>query len=170
MGLMKFDLEKPTTNDLKVFLPQVKSLKMVAIANIVAAVAVECPPEWGAPDKPETYSSKPYREVLAVAWKELSEAVKELGATAEGVEFDLSQVTPDEFDRLVKDLDSNNPDKMADVMVKFVKKCPKAWGDPAKKDTYLKLKHYPHFLPVAQALSRAGVSEMENFLRQLTSD
>lgn len=170
MPLMKFDLEKPTVNDLKKFLPQVKTLKMVAMAHVVAAVAVECPESWGAPDKPETYSTKPFREVLSVAWKELSDANKALDAKVEGLEFDLDKVTPEEFDRLVKDLDSNEPEKMAAIMANFMRKCPKAWGDPSKKETFLKLKYYTEFFPTARALSNAGVGEMENFIKLLTSD
>lgn len=168
MSLMKFDLENVTTETLKGILPQLKTLKMVAMAKNLALVATECPPEWGDPTRPETYSKQPFKEVLAVAWKELQDAIKALDATVEGVEFNLDLATPEEFDAMVRELDSNDPEKMATALAKFVRKCPKAWGDPAKKETYLNLRHYPQFVPLVQALSKAGVSEMENFLKLLT--
>lgn len=170
MPVMQFDFEKQTADDVKPIMRGIKAVNMVAMAQMVAAFATECPPEWGAPDKPETYSTKPFREVLAVAWKEFGAAQKELPQTIEGFEFDLNQVTPEEFDLFTRDLESSLPEKMAAVMVKFVRKLPKGWGDPSKKETYLKLKYYTQFLPLARALSKAGRDELENFLKLLISD
>lgn len=170
MTQMKFDFDKITTEQVQPLIPGLNQARMVAMAKMVALFAVDCPPEWGKPDVPETYSTKPFREVLAYAWKEFGEANKALEATVEGVEFDLEQVTPEEYDALTRDLNSNIPEKMAAVLAKFVKKCPKAWGDPSKRETYLKLNYYKQFLPLARALSKAGSTELENFLKLLTSD
>lgn len=170
MSQMKFDFDKITADDVKVILPGINRGKLTSMAEMVAKFAVECPADWGKADDAKTYSSKPFREVLAIAWKEFGEANKAIETNTDGVEFDLDQVTPEEYDLLTRDLASNDPEKIAGVLAKFVKKCPKAWGDPAKSETYLKLNYYKQFLPVAKALSRAGSTELENFLKLLTSD
>lgn len=170
MPVMQFDFEKQTADDVKTILPGLRAARMESMAAMVAAFAVQCPTEWGAPDKADTYSEKPFREVLAVAWKEFGDAQKSLPDKIEGFEFDLEQVTPKEFDTLTRDLESNNPEKMADVLVKFVRKLPKGWGDPSKKETYLRLKYYTQFLPLARALMAAGREELNAFLKLLTSD
>lgn len=170
MVSMTFDLSKPTVGDLRKILPGVKAVQMTAMAELVAKVAVSCPPEWGEPDKAITYSRQAFREVLAPAWKALIAESSALDVKIEGLEFGLENITPEQFDRLVKDMDSNNPEKMAGTLSQFVSKLPKAWGDPKNPDTYLKLHYYTEFLPLAKAFTRAGVDEMQNFLKLLTSE
>lgn len=167
--VMKFDLETPTAEDMRTPLLRIRTTPMVGIAELLAKVAVECPTEWGDPREVKTYSSKPFREVLSSAYREYREAMDALSSTVEGVEFDLSQITPEQFDQFLKEADSSDPEKVAAALTRFVKKCPKSWGAPDKPETYLKLHYYTQFRVVANMLREVGKNELENFLKMLTS-
>lgn len=164
MGVMKFDLETPTVNDLKVLLPKSRN-SMVGMAELLAKLAVDCPAEWGDPKAAKTYRDAPVRTVFAVAWKELGEVVSALDNTADGIEFDFSQATPEQYDRITRVIAENDIERTADILSQFVSKLPKGYGATDKKETYLKLRYYTQFRVIANALQRAGVADLENFLR-----
>jgi hypothetical protein len=162
---IKFDLEKPTARELSDALKGVRQGKATAIAEVLSNVVVECPKAWGDPATVATYSDAAISERLAPAFQALRDTLANFSTKLDGVTFDLAKVTPREFDNIMASADTNDVPVLASLLSNFVKSCPPEWGDPKAADTYLNLKYYTQFRPLALQLAGAGQGEMLNFLK-----
>jgi hypothetical protein len=60
-GVVEFDIMKLNMEDLEDFMTAIRASQYRAAAVVMAKCCVKCPPEWGAPNKPESFSKRPPR-------------------------------------------------------------------------------------------------------------
>lgn len=68
-SVVKFDASKMNMEDLEDFWNAIRVNGYRAAAVVMAKCCITCPPEWGAPDAPETFSKRPVRGKWA--WRDL---------------------------------------------------------------------------------------------------
>lgn len=135
---------------------------MNKLAETIAAVAESCPEGWGAPDVPDTYINRPYRRDFKPVVRAFSELVNTTDAAEiPELEFDLDAILAKDMGDFFQSVNTNNLDKVSDVLTRVVAKCPPKWGKPDAKETYLALP-YPQFCSVIQLFIREVNDDSKN--------
>lgn len=157
------DLTTVTARMVAPALAEMSKAKLAATGKMMPLVVESCPASWGDPKSRTTWTKLSLRELGRVRAM-LSEAVEALDKIEPDIELDLSDITPEEWDKMMTGTDRNNPKLIADLLATFVVRCPEEWGPPDVPNTYLDLPYYTVFVPCQDRLTTAGAEELENFL------
>lgn len=170
MEQVEFDLTTATARQVQATkaMPNIRKGRLGATVKLFPLIVTKCPAEWGAADDEATYAKLPLLDVIKPLFKAYNDQAKGVATPLSAVSFDLSQITPPEFDSMIDSADANNFSELANMLAKLVKACPGISGDLHDPDTYLDLPYYSHFLPLCNKMVNAGKDLLENFLRPST--
>lgn len=161
---LKADLERVTVADMEPVQYGLGQGRFGALPKALALIVAECPAEWGAPNDPNTYAQFPVFSETTKALRDFY--VKTIQAPQkliEGVEFDLSAIKAEEYDRLMEQA------RLIDVRVcirllrLLMRKCP-LMADPQDEAAYQQLKFFTEFRPLVTQMMNSASEQMRNFL------
>lgn len=160
---LKADLSRAKTRDVRPLLNGAARGVLPDLCRQVALIATECPAEWGAPDRAETYLGLPVygadMKALVAWYKDLIRSdIPPLKA-----EFDFSKLTVAEFEIVMTQTRAINVDLCITLFQRTLVRCADV-KDPQDADAYLDLPFYTVFRPLVSAMVTNNNEQVASFL------
>lgn len=157
-----FDVSKLTVAELQDWNRFNQIGDVEAMALILARTCTECPAELGNPQDAATFADADY-DTFLIAANAFQDATQKAAKDAKTGEFDIEAAfhhikAKDVGNRLLQPMAIGNSVAVIEFFVEVIKTCPKTWGKPDQKETYLKLPYYSTFLPLMRQVSELARS------------